>query len=273
MEACVPISISVRTMLDPPGGRTVRHKHFYVQAGYVVRGCLDIEFDRHQAWRVNPGEFFSIAAGQPHVIRNPPDQPVESLDLRFKTRPFEGLECGADEPESRDMERWVTATFRVRGAAARALAPMLRDLLRLETAPCDVRAVLLGVRLLRLAREVVRLPQQVLPQRAASGAEHRAVVVALDLLRSRYREPLSGADLARAAGISAGHLIRLFRRDVGTTPKQYLLQHRIECAKRLMTGDAQSLKAIALETGFRDFQQFSRAFRRLQGCSPSMFPR
>jgi len=46
---------------------------------------------------------------------------------------------------------------------------------------------------------------------------------AKDLADARYFEPLTVADLARAAGLSPAHFSREFRRTFGEAPHQYLL--------------------------------------------------
>ena len=58
----------------------------------------------------------------------------------------------------------------------------------------------------------------------------RHLLRAKDHADARYFEPLSVADLARAAGLSRAHLSREFRRAFGESPHGYLLTRRLERA-------------------------------------------
>ena len=53
------------------------------------------------------------------------------------------------------------------------------------------------------------------------GARH--LLRAKDLVDARYAEPLSVAEMARAAGLSKAHFSREFARTFGEAPHQYLL--------------------------------------------------
>jgi AraC family transcriptional regulator len=84
---------------------------------------------------------------------------------------------------------------------------------------------------------------------------------------------LSLAALAVRAGLSPFHLQRLFRDFAGESAKQYALRVRLDhAASRLLAG-TDSVLAIALSTGFRNHETFSRAFRRRFGITPIAYRR
>jgi AraC family transcriptional regulator len=75
--------------------------------------------------------------------------------------------------------------------------------------------------------------------------------------------------LANTAGLSRFHFCRVFQRVTGQTPHEYVAHRRIERAKRLMCETCFSLQEIAAQSGFSSPAQFSTAFRRFTGLSPS----
>jgi AraC family transcriptional regulator len=79
--------------------------------------------------------------------------------------------------------------------------------------------------------------------------------------------------LAAESGCSKRHLLRSFRASTGRTPHQYILDLRIEKAKRLMLKPFLSLIDIALECGFASQAHFTYAFRQRLGVPPSAFRR
>src|SRR5215470_7968013 len=81
--------------------------------------------------------------------------------------------------------------------------------------------------------------------RIVDGAQFRRLVRARDRIEDAYAEPLALADLARTAGLSPFHFLRLFQRVFGTTPHAYLARVRIERAQRLLARSARASPATS----------------------------
>ena len=71
------------------------------------------------------------------------------------------------------------------------------------------------------------------------------------------------------AFISVSSLQRAFARYFGISPKQYLIQLRMNRALELLTENELSVKEISFVCGFTVEKYFSRAFKKRYGCSPS----
>ncbi len=76
-------------------------------------------------------------------------------------------------------------------------------------------------------------------------------------------------DVARHVAMSQRNLARRFSAALGLTPVQYILQCRVEQAKRLLARPNVSLRRVAIETGFSDEAVFRRAFKQVSGQAPS----
>jgi AraC family transcriptional regulator len=74
--------------------------------------------------------------------------------------------------------------------------------------------------------------------------------------------------LADAAGYSKAHFVRLFRRSTGTSPHRYVLQRRLDRARRLIVTTALPLAEVASEAGFSSQSHLNSAFVRCYGCTP-----
>lgn len=79
--------------------------------------------------------------------------------------------------------------------------------------------------------------------------------------------------LADAVGLSASHLGRLFREQVGLTVRDYLARVRIEVARELLRETEEKTAAIAEMVGFCDESHLARVFRRHDGRPPSAYRR
>jgi len=64
---------------------------------------------------------------------------------------------------------------------------------------------------------------------------------------------------------------RVFTREVGTTASQYVMQMRVEAARRQLERSDRGLKEIASSVGFGDVGVVRRAFVRLLGITPGEY--
>jgi AraC family transcriptional regulator len=87
------------------------------------------------------------------------------------------------------------------------------------------------------------------------------------------REPLTLTELARDAGFSSFHFLRVFRQVTGTTPHQYLIGARLRLAARLLLDTDRPVTEIAYDVGFNDLSNFIRTFRRVIGETPREYRR
>ena len=91
-------------------------------------------------------------------------------------------------------------------------------------------------------------------------------------IRLHSKENMTLEDLCAVSNFSRQHLIRMFRREFGMTPKAYVSLYRINCAKELMFRNRSlTVKEIAEEMGFEDQHYFSRLFVRVTGQTPSAY--
>ncbi len=100
----------------------------------------------------------------------------------------------------------------------------------------------------------------------------RHLLRAKDLADARYFEPLTVRDLARAAGLSAAHFSREFRRAFGETPHQYLLTRRLERAAALLRNTDRSVTDICFDVGLTSVGSFTTSFRRMLRHVPQHVP-
>jgi AraC family transcriptional regulator len=92
-----------------------------------------------------------------------------------------------------------------------------------------------------------------------------------DYVEEHLDGELSLTVLADIACLSPYHFSRSFKEAAGVGPQRYVIQRRVERAKRLMRQTHQPLALIALEAGFGDQSHFTIAFRREIGVTPGAF--
>ena len=82
---------------------------------------------------------------------------------------------------------------------------------------------------------------------------------------------LSVGELAGRMAMSVRNFERVFTREVGSTPSQYVLHMRVEAARRLLERTDHGLKRVASSVGFGNVDVMRRAFVRLLGITPRQY--
>lgn len=120
-----------------------------------------------------------------------------------------------------------------------------------------------------LARILERFVDLVFDLRHLRYSAHLARL--LRFMRDNLARPVTIADAARNAGLSAGYLGRILRSELHTTFSSYLTSLRVEEARRLLRRTDLAVGDVAARCGFPDQSYFSRVFRQETGSSPSSF--
>ncbi|MFD1907022.1 helix-turn-helix transcriptional regulator [Paenibacillus rhizoplanae] len=94
-----------------------------------------------------------------------------------------------------------------------------------------------------------------------------------DRIYSECERPWTLESMARLAGYSSYHFLRLFRSIMGKTPNRYLSDCRMARAKLLLASTKLSVAQIALQSGFQQSSYFIKVFRQLEGMPPNQYRR
>ncbi|AGH47929.1 AraC family transcriptional regulator [Sphingomonas sp. MM-1] len=84
-------------------------------------------------------------------------------------------------------------------------------------------------------------------------------------------EPIGLDELAALAGLSRFHFCTAFRQATGSTPHAWLVNLRMERARRLLAHPQLPVTEIALAVGYETPSSFAAAFRKATGMTPSIF--
>lgn len=106
--------------------------------------------------------------------------------------------------------------------------------------------------------ELEREPERVKP----------AFLAAEDFIKRHFSEPLTLEDIANQAGVSKHYLCRLFQKNLGYSPMEFVRRRRIEQAAAALRVTDQAVHRIAAECGFETQSYFGKVFRDYFGMSP-----
>ena len=87
-------------------------------------------------------------------------------------------------------------------------------------------------------------------------------------LQQNFGKNITIGHLAQIANMSVSHFDRTFKKEYGCTPFQYLLNIRIEKAKKYLKNQDERITNIALLCGFSSASSFSASFHKAVGMKP-----
>lgn len=95
----------------------------------------------------------------------------------------------------------------------------------------------------------------------------------LEYIRNNAESELSLISLAKEAGYSRGHFLKMFHKTTGMTPHRYILNVRIDRAKELLKNTEMGLIDVAALCGFSNHAHLTQVFRRFTSVTPSDYRR
>ena len=122
-------------------------------------------------------------------------------------------------------------------------------------------------------RPCLRCRPELAPGRAAVDALPRLAAAAARRVAEGAMNGGSVSDLARELGVGDRHLRRAFARELGISPVQLALTHRLLLAKRLLSDTELPVTQIAFASGFQSLRRFNALFLERYRMPPTALRR
>ena len=94
---------------------------------------------------------------------------------------------------------------------------------------------------------------------------------AVNFIQTNYSDSIQIADIAADLGLSRNYFCRIFKQQMGLSPQEYLVSHRLTVAANLLVDLGLTQKEAALQVGYPDVCAFSRMFKRKYGVAPGVY--
>lgn len=122
-----------------------------------------------------------------------------------------------------------------------------------------------------ISQQLSELLHHMVIQLSRKPEEETLSVRAIRYMKKHFREPLTLDAVAQSLFVSTEHLIRAFKKEVGSTPHQYLTQCRLRSAAQMLEFSDRRIDEIAEKSGFSSSGSFISNFRREYGCTPLQY--
>lgn len=94
---------------------------------------------------------------------------------------------------------------------------------------------------------------------------------AMEYIAYHYRDKIKINELADYIGVNRSYLTSSFKKAIGCSPQEYLVNFRMEKAKELLRNTSMQVNAVAASVGYTDQLAFSKIFKQHYGVSPKTY--
>ncbi|MBE6002224.1 MAG: helix-turn-helix transcriptional regulator [Sarcina sp.] len=227
---------------------SVRREHLdFYSVIYVLEGQLEVEYEG-KTLQVRQNEAVLLDFHKPHAYRAVSDR-VDKWEMLFKGN------------ESAAWYEMVTGDgdylFKAAGRLQRTLTGLMEELN--APYPQDHTISLL----------IHTMFCNMIDQKALTLSP--PVEEAILYMNSHYGDNIQIGEIADHVSLSRFYFSRLFRKETGRSPNEYLADIRINAAKEMLTERIYSITEISELCGFTNTSHFTRFFREKTGQTPAAF--
>lgn len=244
------------------------HRHDDLEINIAVRGGLDYLFGGTPI-TVPEGSTALFWAATPHRLIEP-DTPRPSDVCWIHVPLAAALRWSLPDTFSTQVLRHRTVlvpTAVIGDHVVSQLTSWQRDLAeggRTEATLLEVNALVLRI----LGHGVDAAPATT---RSTTRHDLHPVAVMARFTAEHFRDPITAADIARAAHLNQNYATTLFRQSVGITLGDQLVRHRVAEAQRLLITTSLTTTAIGHAAGFGSQSSLYAHFQKVCGCSPGSY--
>ncbi|MEG0295659.1 MAG: helix-turn-helix transcriptional regulator [Clostridium sp.] len=93
----------------------------------------------------------------------------------------------------------------------------------------------------------------------------------IDYMQKNFGEKITIEILAKNINLSTSHFVRVFKREIGISPIEYLINLRVEKSKILLRSREHSITEVALMCGFNSVSHYSSCFMKHMRITPTEY--
>ena len=234
-----------------------------LEFGLCLRGVLTHKSKDH-IHSIMPGQIFVNQPGMPHrLTAQPRGLFLYWMHVRL-TPPKKGTLLKLQKKEASTLcEKLIDLPCMVTTNTQHVRQAFLRLFQQYDTPPSGYRSLCIRQACLSLLIELLECSA---PTNQPTDSERIRAIIAQ--MRKNPEGDYRIDDLAHQAALSPTHFINLFKRATGLPPIHFLLDCRLEAAKKLLRTSSRPVTEIGLALGFSSSQHFANQFRRATGASP-----
>ncbi|WP_426490439.1 AraC family transcriptional regulator N-terminal domain-containing protein [Hymenobacter sp. 102] len=246
----------------------------------MLQGKKVMHLSGQPAFEYLPGESVVVGENETMVIDFPEattEQPTQCLAVAIPTETIRHtVELLNEEfPRAETHLPWQLNTLEhAHFQNTPELTSTLERLVQLSRDTGRIKDVLAGFTIQEM---LVRLMQtqarQLLFHNYQQHATSHRFAAVVQYIKQHLTEQITVEKLAELACMSKATFFRVFKRELGLTPVEYVIQERLQEAKRLLRNPLVKVADVCFRAGFNNTAYFQKIFKQYEGVTPGMYKR
>lgn len=97
------------------------------------------------------------------------------------------------------------------------------------------------------------------------------ISASIEYIRQNIRGPINLKELSKYSCMSPTSFYRYFKRELGISPIEYILNEKIKYSKKLLSNPNIQINEVSYASGFEDCNYFIRIFKKYEGITPKQY--
>jgi AraC-like DNA-binding protein len=243
------------------------HRHFGIlEVHYLERGEQYWQLG-DQTYHMEGGDLFVTMPDEIHSTGGQPVAPGIMYWFGLKLPPERKGMLGLTGKESWEIIRRLLALPCRHFRATSRIKPLLAEILQLHySSEAFMRTVCMRHLMIRLLLEIIKAAE------AHSGPRVSERMVGIRrMIQNNPGQKYQLRDLAWQTHLSLSRFKSRFKEEMGMSPWLFIVETRIEAAKKKLFSGNEPITRIAAQLGFASSQHFATVFKRITGVTPKAY--
>ncbi|NMB34651.1 MAG: AraC family transcriptional regulator [Clostridium sp.] len=271
----IPVIVKTIERFHDPSWHMEPNIHKDFEMVYIKKGRAVFEIAGYPA-EIGPNDIIIIKPNQPHkfIVKSEPGCEFIVLSFKFVNNfadRYSGVSLDDFLNFVRNEETGAFITLKVN--QKNGIITILNRILSEKENP-DIGSEFLNY---LLVMELFVLISRALKMEWENSIKNKSpklkelIQAAVNYIHNNYERNISLGDVARFVFLSTSYFTRAFKEEVGISPINYLLKHRVERAKELLGETDKKVSEIALCVGFSNQQRFNVIFKKYANLTPLQY--
>ncbi|WP_406823554.1 AraC family transcriptional regulator [Pedobacter sp. KACC 23697] len=218
----------------------------------IVPPAVTMEIDFPEASDLNPTQCIALAIDQEQIQKT-----ISYLNEFF--------------PKEGSNEKWLLNYDEYHFYNNEEIAYLINKVIRICSERTKEKDVLADLTLKELLVRIMQTQNLKTISDEGYNLNQNPLAFVLNYIKSNLNEKISINSLSDKACMSKATFYRLFKRELGISPNDFILAEKINKAKILLTQPGAKVASISYELGFNDANYFIRAFKKIVGITPGNY--
>lgn len=254
----VPLSFNDFVITSMLRGKKVMHLQereefdYYPGQTVIIPPSLAMNIDFPEATNENPTQCIALAIDQEQIKKT-----ISYLNEFF--------------PKEDPSSKWRLDYEKYHFQNNEEIAGLINKVVRICAERSGSKDILADLTLKELLVRIMQ-SQNLSTMAGDSGNTNRnPLTYVLNYIKANLSEKININSLTDKACMSKASFYRLFKRELGISPNDFILSEKISRAKQLLSNPSAKVAAVSYELGFSDANYFIRAFKKMEGITPGNY--